>query len=44
MGPGSTKPILQPKIRDEILEEATALGGMGFFARFRRRDRGQILR
>jgi hypothetical protein len=33
-----------PKIRDEILEDATALGGMGFFAHFRRHNRGQRLR
>jgi len=30
----------QPKIRDEILEDAVALGGMGFSAHFGQRDGG----
>jgi len=29
-----------PKIRDEILEDAVALGGMGFSAHFGQRDGG----
>src|ERR1035437_9137298 len=38
------KRLTTPKIRDEILDDATALGGMGFSAHFRQRNRGWRLR
>jgi hypothetical protein len=38
------KDVFNPKIRDEILEDASALVEKGFFAHFRRHNRGQLRR